>query len=143
MALHFRDTPLIAMVAAGLVAGCADDPTEARAPEPVAVPIPASPAYSTDQYESVLAAVTDVSQRVVAGIADETSARAVQAAMALVAEDLATNNPIRIRLAIDHAMATLEQVEITASALEFAAELDAVKLVLSNAAQLLPIQLPK
>jgi hypothetical protein len=143
MPLHFRDSPLVAMVAAGLVAGCADDPTEARTPEPVAAPTPVIPAYSIEQYESVVAAVADAKQRVVAGIADEPSARALHDAVARVAEELTSNNPIRIRLAIDHAIATLERVETAASALEFAAELDAVKLVLTNAAELLPVQLPQ
>jgi hypothetical protein len=138
MPWHLRDSRNVAVIAASLVAACGDNPTDARPPEPNEV---VQPAYSTEQFAHVLAGLEDASQRVVAGIAEEATARAVQGTLTRLLEELGTNNPIRIRLAIDHALETLDRLATSDKALEDAAELDAVKLVLSNAAELLPVNL--
>src|SRR5688572_13446611 len=138
---QFRDSPKVAVIAAGLAAACGDVPTEARAPEPGAAPdAEVQPAYSTEQFGNVLAGLEDASQRVVAGITHEATASAVQAAMAALSEELVSNNPIRIRRAIDSALEIVDRLSASAGALEHAAELESVKLVLTNAALLLPVQ---
>jgi hypothetical protein len=138
MPWHLRDSRNVAVIAASLVAACGDDPADARPPEPNEV---VQPAYSAEQFDNVRAGLEDASHRVVAGIAEEATARAVQTALTRLLEELGTNNPIRIRLAIDNALGTLNRLATSDKALEDAAELEAVKLVLSNAAELLPVQL--
>jgi hypothetical protein len=137
MPWHFRNSRSVAVVAASLAAACGDDPSNPQ-PEPEEV---IQPAYSSEQYESVRAGLEDASQRIIAGIIEESSARRVAAALRRVSEELETNNPLRIRLAIDHALETLDRLGTSEKALEDAAELDAVKLVLANAAELLPAPL--
>lgn len=93
------------------------------------------------QNRTLLRILEDASQRVVAGISEDATARAVQAALSRLLDELVTNNPIRIRLAIDNTVKILDHLATSDKALENAAELEAVKLVLSNAAELLPVQL--
>lgn len=139
MPSNFHASPLVALIATGLLTACSDTPTSVPAPnEAVPAELIRAQAYNVEQFAEVIAGIEDVHTRVVTSISAEATVSKTRAILAALEAELETNDPQRVRSGLEKAHKALAKLAGGEDAAEHLADLESVKLLVERAYLLLP-----